>query len=152
GASRQRQNLGQARIHGVEASADLRLGRHVIAAAAYTLAEARVTRSPDNPGLLGNLLAQDPIHRGHLSLAFLHARAELSVQLRAQSQQFEDDANQLPMAGFAALDAFAAVPLTRGIAAFASAQNLLNERYLVGRAGVDTIGPPFLLLAGLRLR
>ncbi|HEY0711704.1 MAG TPA: TonB-dependent receptor [Polyangia bacterium] len=152
GAARQRKNLGQARIHGVEAAGDLRLGRLWLGSASYTLAEARVTGSPDNPGVVGNLLPQAPIHRGRISLAFVHPRAELSAHVRAQGQQFEDDANQLPMDGFVTIDLFASVPLGRGVAAFASVQNLLNERYLVGRAGVDTIGPPLLALAGLRLR
>jgi iron complex outermembrane receptor protein len=152
GAARQRKNLGQARIHGVEASTDLRLGQRFVASAAYTLAEARVTQSPDNPALLGNLLPQDPIHRGRVSLAYLHPRAEVSAHVRAQGQQFEDDANQLPMAGFVTIDLFASIPIAGGVAAFASVQNLLDERYLVGRAGIDTIGPPLMALAGLRLR
>jgi hypothetical protein len=42
--------------------------------------------------------------------------------------------------------------LGRNVEAFASAENLLDRRFLVGRAGVDTVGAPRLVRAGLRVR
>ncbi len=153
GAARQRQNLGRATVRGFELSGDVRLPWHLTALAAYTLAEARVTDAPAHDELRDKLLAQDPVHRARVALTYAHPhRATLGVQVRAQSQQFEDDINTLPMEGFALVDLFAAVPLRWGVELFASAQNLLNQPYLVGRAGVDTVGPPLVLLAGLRRR
>jgi iron complex outermembrane receptor protein len=72
--------------------------------------------------------------------------------LRLQGRSFEDDLNTLPMAGYAVIDAYAGVAVGWGMTVFGSVQNLLDERYLVGRAGVDTIGPPLMALLGLRLR
>ena len=69
-----------------------------------------------------------------------------------QSQSFEDDLNELPMGGYAVVDLHAAVAVGWDVAVFGSVQNLLNDRYLVGRAGVDTLGPPLLAMLGLRLR
>jgi len=74
------------------------------------------------------------------------------VQLRAQSAQFEDDLGTLPMAGFAVLDASAAAPVYRALGVYIAAQNLLDTQYLVGRAGVDTIGPPRTVMIGVRVR
>ena len=56
------------------------------------------------------------------------------------------------MTGYAVIDAYAGVAVGWGMTVFGSVQNLLDERYLVGRAGVDTIGPPLMALLGLRLR
>ena len=159
GPMRQRQNLGRARINGLELAADVRLGSRVVLLGAYTLADSRVTEAPAQPELVGKRLPQDPVHRGRLMAAYTHPRwAEAAVQLRAQGAQFDDDLNQLDMNGFVAVDLFAAVPIRWGLSVFGSAQNLLDRRYLVSRAppapavGVDTFGPPMLLLGGLRYR
>ncbi len=155
GAARQRQNLGRARIHGIDASADARLGRKFFATAAYTLADSRVLEARAQPELEGKRLPQDPVHRARLALAFVHPRwVSATVQFRALGDQFEDDLNDLPMDGFVVLDAFAAVPVARGVQLFASAQNLLGRRYLVGRAttGIDTLGPPLVFMGGIRYR
>jgi outer membrane receptor protein involved in Fe transport len=152
GSTRQRQNLGRARIRGLELSGDLRLGRHFIASAAYTLADSRVIDGGGNAALVGMRLAQDPVHRVRAALTGLGRRGQATVQLRAQSSQFEDDLNTLPMGGFAVLDASADAHVYRFISVYADAQNLFDNRYLVGRSGVDTIGPPRIVMAGIRIR
>ncbi len=149
--SRQRQNLGQARIIGLEAGADARFARFFSLALGYTLVDARVTAGPMD--LVGLQLAQDPAHR--LTLALTYANRDvftLSVQLRVLGAAFEDDRNTLPIAAVALLDASLSRQLGKGLELFVAAQNLLGTSYVVGRAGIDTVGPPFSVRAGLRLR
>src|SRR5467141_3591146 len=67
---RQRQNLGQARIQGIEADAGWRFARNWLVTAAYTLAKSRVTDAPGQPQLVGKQLPQDPKHRTSFSLSF----------------------------------------------------------------------------------
>jgi outer membrane receptor protein involved in Fe transport len=141
GATRQRQNLGRARVRGLELFADARFGRHILASAAYTLADSRVTDGGANPDLAGKRLAQDAVHRARAARTARGRLGQVTLQLRAQSGQFEDDLNMLPMGGFAVLDASADARLYGTLSLHADAQNLLDARYLVGRAGVDTIGP-----------
>ncbi len=152
GATQQRQNLGKADVRGIESSLDVRPFRHFIASLSYDAIDARVVEA-DTPALQGKRLPQDPVHRGRAEIRYVDPHlAFISVQVRAQSAQYEDALNTLPMRGFAVVDLFAALPLYRGLEAYGLVQNLFDTRYLVGRPGVDTIGPPRLLLAGFRLR
>jgi outer membrane receptor protein involved in Fe transport len=153
GSTRQRQNLGRARIRGVEASLDLRFAAYLTTSLAYTLVDSRVTSASAQSELIGKRLAQDPVHRARVAVVATHPRGfELGVAARLQSGQFEDDLNRLAMAGHALIDLTATAPLTRGVMLVAAVENLFDQRYLVGRAGVDTVGPPLLIWAGVRIR
>jgi iron complex outermembrane receptor protein len=153
GAGRQRQNLGRVTARGVDVTADGRLPLGLTLSLGYTLAHARVTAAPAQPDLVGKDVPQAPRHRARAALGWgWRQRVETNVQLRLQGRSFEDDLNTLPMGSYAVIDAYAGVSVGWGVTAFGSVQNLLDERYLVGRAGVDTIGPPLLALLGLRLR
>lgn len=153
GSQRQRQNLGRARVRGVEVGADWRVSRQWTALLAYTLVDSRVRSAPGTPELVGKRLAQDPVHRGTAVVTF-HDAALLTatLQLRVTGPQFEDDLNERGMAGYAVVDAFVSRRLVGGLELFAAAENLFDRQYLVGRAGVDTVGQPFMVRAGLRLR
>jgi outer membrane receptor protein involved in Fe transport len=75
-----------------------------------------------------------------------------SVQVRVLGKQYEDDLNTLAMKPFAVVDLLASRRLFWNLELFAVVENLLDASYLVGRAGVDTVGPPLIARAGLRLR
>jgi len=150
GATRMRQNLGKARVAGVELEASWRPRAAWTTTVAYTLADARVTEAPEHPDLVGKRLAQDPRHRAVAGLAYDDPRiATASVELRYTSRQFEDDLNTLPMGAYVVVDVFARRDLAYGVSAFASVLNVFDRAYLVGRAGVDTIGQPRTLLVGV---
>jgi outer membrane receptor protein involved in Fe transport len=150
---RQRQNLGRARIRGLEAEAGWRIGRTWLATASYTFVDSEVVEAPGQPQLLGKELPQDPRHRAAVALAFDDPRIlAAAVQLRWLGRQYEDDLNTLPMEGVALLDVSASRSLGRGVTLFLSVENLLDEAYLVGRAGVDTVGQPRFVHGGIRLR
>jgi outer membrane receptor protein involved in Fe transport len=150
---RQRQNLGRARIRGVEADAGWRFARGWTANAAWTFVDPTITSAPGQPQLVGKQLPQDPRHRASLSLAFDDpSLVTANAQLRYLGSRSEDDLNALPMGGVLLLDIFASWHATRNLDVFLAVQNLLDERYLVGRAGVDTVGQPRFLHGGLRIR
>lgn len=153
GSTRQRENLGQARVRGVEASVDWKLARQWTALLAYTFVDPVVTRSPGQPGLVGKQLAQDPRHRGTAILTFHDPDiVTATVQLRVTGAQFEDDLNERPMGGYAVVDVSASRRLFWRLHVFGAVENLFDREYLAGRAGVDTLGPPLLARIGLRLR
>lgn len=153
GSQRQRQNLGRARVRGLEAGVDWRMSRQWTALLAYTLVDSEVREAPGALELVGKQLAQDPVHRGTAVITF-HEPSLLTatVQLRVTGPQFEDDLNERGMGGYAVVDAFVSRQLVQRLELFAAVENLFNRRYLVGRAGVDTIGQPLMLRVGLRLR
>lgn len=151
---RQRQNLGRARIRGVEAEAGWQPGRSWRVALAYTLAESRVTGAPGQPQLLGKALPIDPRHRATLRVAFDEPRLfAAGAVVRYVGRQFEDDQNTLPLPAYALLDLSASRRLAPYLEAYLAVENLLDRSYLVGRAGgLDTVGQPRFVHGGLRLR
>jgi outer membrane receptor protein involved in Fe transport len=147
----QRQNLGRARIRGIEAEADLRVGAGWRARAAYALVDSRVTDARGGEQA-GRELPQDPRHRASLSILFDRPRL-LAVlgQLRYLGRQFEDDLNTRPMPAVLLVDLSATRRVTPGLDVVLAVENLLDTEYLVGRAGVDTVGQPRFVHGGVRL-
>lgn len=151
--TRQRMNVGHARVRGMEIEAEARPTQWLTAIVGYTFVEPTVTRRPDAPELVGLDLPQDPRHRLSAQLAFDHPRyATAALFFRYTSAQFEDDRAQLRMNGYAVVDAFISREVAAGVSIFAAAENLFDSQYLVGRAGVETLGAPRTFRFGLRLR
>jgi outer membrane receptor protein involved in Fe transport len=153
GSTRQRQNLGGARVHGLELDARFSFNRFVRAQFDYTWARSEVTDAGDMYALLGKRLPQDPEHRATFGV-LLDNPLWFSglIQIRVIGPQWEDDLNTLSMHGTVLLDAMLSRLLKGGWEIFAAGENILGARYLVGRAGVDTLGAPFTFRIGLRLR
>ncbi|WP_420718283.1 TonB-dependent receptor [Pyxidicoccus sp. MSG2] len=153
GATRRRENLGRARVRGVEAGLDWRLSRQWTAIFAYTFVDPTVTLAPGQPELVGKQLAQDPRHRGTAIVTFDDPGLfTATVQLRVTGPQYEDDLNERGMGGYALVDVAASRHLFWKLDLFAAVENLFDREYLAGRAGVDTLGPPLTARVGLRLR
>jgi iron complex outermembrane receptor protein len=153
GATRRRENLGRARIRGVEAEATFRPAPAVVASAAWTFADASVRSAPGFPELVGKDLPHDPAHRVAARLGYERADVVAArVEVRWLSRAWEDDLNTLPLPAYAVVDATVSRSFGRSVEAFASAENLLDRRFLVGRAGVDTVGAPRLVRVGIRVR
>ncbi|MEJ7604367.1 MAG: TonB-dependent receptor [Kofleriaceae bacterium] len=147
---RMRQNLGRARIAGLELETAWRPTAHWSFTVAYTFMTAEVTDAPDHPDLVGKRLAQVPHHRALASVAYDDPSwITVVADIHYTSPQFEDDLNTLAMDPYTVVDLHVRRAIYGGLTAFASAQNLFDRQYLVGRAGVDTIGQPRTLLAGL---
>jgi len=142
GASRQRENLGETRILGVDLDFTWRVTDAWTARVTHAFSDGEVTAAPAQMELVGKRLAQDPHHRTLVALGYAVRGASVGAQLRYFGRQFEDDLNTLAIGAVVLLDARAEVNLGSGFAMFASAQNLFDRRYLVGRAGIDTEGAP----------
>lgn len=147
--TRRRANLGRTRTRGVSLDLDARLGPLDLRAG-YTVLDAEVAAFPDDPALVGRALPQVPRHQATLSLQAGPPRTlRVGVSVRGGSRQFEDDRNQLPLAGFVTAD----VRVSRRmgpIDAFAVVENLTGRRYEVGRLPTRTVGPPRLFRLGVR--
>jgi outer membrane receptor protein involved in Fe transport len=145
-----RQNLGSARVRGVEVEGSWSPAASLRFSLAWTLADARVTSG----NLYGRLLPQDPRHRVAAAASFSRPDwFDAGVALRWTSDQFEDDRNTLRLPGFAVLDVRVARGLAPGWELFVAAENLLDRRYLVGlQGGVATVGQPLFVRAGVHAR
>jgi hypothetical protein len=61
------------------------------------------------------------------------------------------DLNTLPLRRYFTMDLMASHPLTPALDVFIAAENLLNQRYDIGRTPVLSVAPPILARVGLRL-
>jgi outer membrane receptor protein involved in Fe transport len=150
--TRQRQNLGRIRSEGVEADAELRGGPFVLAVGLLS-ADAEVTSFAADPTLEGKDLPQVPRQQITLQARFEPSSGpRLAVQARTSTSQFDDDRSQFRLASMRTVDATLTVPLHGTLEAFLAGENLLNQRYEVGRTPLLTIGPPRSVRVGLRVR
>jgi len=157
--TRQRQNLGSTISQGVEFEASSQLSSSVTVSGGYQYTHATVTNfSVDpalaglNPSLVGLNVPQIPRHQFDFQARYSRPFILLAVQGRFGGNQFDDDQNTLLLRRYFALDATASHTLRPGVDLFVAVENLLNQRYDVGRTPVLTVGPPILARAGLRLQ
>jgi outer membrane receptor protein involved in Fe transport len=73
------------------------------------------------------------------------------LQGRAASSQFDDDQNLFRLEPYFNLDAFVSRRLNRQFEIFCAIENLLNQRYEVGKTPVTTLGPPILIRGRLQV-
>ena len=141
---RQRQNLGSGTIQGGEAEVVRRLGFRWALRASYLYSQAVVDQT-------GRLFPQVPRHQGLVGLEYLGP-----IQFRADgrflSRQFEDDLNQLHLAGYGVLDLNVRKPLGEQLELFFSVENLFDRKYAVGRLPIERLGTPRLIHGGVRVR
>ncbi len=151
--TRERRNLGRTRSRGIEAEAEFRPANYWSITAGYMFADATVRQAPQDARLVGLSIPQVPRHQFTLQTAYSHPRyLTAAIQFRATGKQFDDDQNRLPLDSFAVIDTTLAKPLTRYFEIFVAAQNLLDQRFSVGRTPIETLGMPRMFRGGLRLR
>ena len=66
--------------------------------------------------------------------------------------QYEDDLNTLPLGEAVVVDVSVSPRISRNAELVLAVENLFDEEYLVGRAGVDTVGQPRFIHGGVRMR
>ena len=97
--------------------------------------------------------AQTPLDQVTASVDWQRGGWAASVTGRYVARQFEDDANSRSLAPATTLDAFVAVPLTRGLAIEARAENIGDARVEAAVTnGVVERATPRTLWLGLRFR
>lgn len=148
--TRRRANLGRTVTRGLSIDLDGRIGP-VDVRAGYAALDASVSAFPQDEALVGLQLPQVPRHQAVLSVQAGPPHAlRVGAVVRASSRQFEDDRNQLPLAGFVTADVRASRRFGR-LDAFAVVENVAGGRYEVGRVPTPTVGPPRLVRVGVRL-
>ncbi len=153
GLGRQRQNIDEIRVRGLELGARLRASSTLDLDVAYLLNDSRVTAADNASGLIGKRLPQVP--ENSLSAGFTWRApfaTKMNARLRWVSEQFEDDENTLPLASATTVDLGFAHPVRHGGEIFLSVENLFSVRVETGRVanGITSIAPPRLARGGVR--
>ncbi|HMP55245.1 MAG TPA: TonB-dependent receptor [Novosphingobium sp.] len=150
---RERRNVGAVRARGLELAAGLALGT-LRFDGSLALTDAEMQGSGLSAALDGKRPAQTPKLAAAGTLAWTPREGwRLATTLRHTGAQAEDDLgiDRLPAA--TTLDAYAQVPLGKGIALVLRAENLAGERILTrNQAGSIDLGVPRTLWAGVKLR
>ena len=151
--TRERENLGRTGSRGVEVDANAHLTSHLDLSASYQFADAKVLRFPANTALEGLLVPQVPRNLFTFQASYSKpSRITLGAQGRFGGAEFDDDQNQLRLDRYFTLDALISRPVGHGVEVFAAGENLLNQRFVVGRTPIRTIGPPLLVRVGIRVQ
>ncbi|HKO62374.1 MAG TPA: TonB-dependent receptor [Pyrinomonadaceae bacterium] len=150
--TRQRQNLGRVRSRGVEVETETRFNQFWDLTAGYLFADATLAEFPANVALEGLMIPQVPRHQFTFQTRYTRPSiVTIGLQGRAASSQVDDDQNLFRLAPYFSLDAFVSRRINRNLDAFVAFENLLNQRYEIGRTPVTTLGPSLLVRAGIKI-
>lgn len=152
GSYRQRRNLDRIDVTGLEAAASWTSGAWTLAGS-LSLTDARVRASGIAAPIDGLRPAQtSPVEAG-ASLRWERDGRSAGLQLRHSGRTYEDDLNRLRLPAATTVDAAASLPLARGVAVTARAENLLDARVIAGRTsdGITERATPRSFWLGLRL-
>ncbi|MEO5774710.1 MAG: TonB-dependent receptor [Sphingomicrobium sp.] len=151
GAYRQRQNIGAINVHGLEASAQWRRGPWK-ALLSSSLANAKVRGSGASASLNGLRPAQTPRFASSASVGWDNERRSATIVLHYEGARFEDDLNRQRLPSALTFDGFAGLPLARGWAVVARAENVFDARVAAGVSGGGVIerATPRTLWLGLK--
>jgi len=147
---RRRANVNAIAAKGVEATFGWRKGA-IMLSGSYALSDSKVRA----PGMAfdGLAPAQSPRHAASATVAWAPKSGALfSLTARYVGDQYEDDlqTNVLPAA--TTVDAFAKMPVMRGVAVIARAENLFDQAVETrNQAGSIDLGTPRTLWIGVRI-
>ncbi len=151
--TRQRRNLGRTRSAGIEAEVELKVTEQLRFSSGYLFAAATFKRAPQDRRLEGLLIPQVPRHQFTMQVSYFNPSIiNAALQFRASGKQFDDDQNQLHLSDYALIDATIARSLGKYFEVFFAVQNLLDERFAVGRTPLETLGMPRMFRGGIRIR
>lgn len=149
---RERQNVDAIHARGVEASADLKLGR-VDLSGSLSWTDAEVKADAAQAALDGKRPAQVPKLSASGTVAWAPRDGwRLAATLRHTGAQYEDDLQVDSLRAATTVDLYAQVPITRFASLVLRGENLTDEAIVTRNAGgsID-LGQPRTLWAGLKL-
>lgn len=141
---RQRQNLGEATVTGIESRLRASLGTRWRLQAASLSTDTEVDAT-------GRELPQVPPHQGSFGLTRT-GRFGLTVAGRWSDRAFEDDLNQLPLPSYFTVDATLRVDVTSRFELTVGANNLLDEDIVTGRLPLEELAAPRQVWVGVTWR
>ena len=153
GSCRQRRNLDNIRVAGIELESEFIINDKWRISAVYLYSNAKINESLERPILEGNRLAQTPEHTARVSLDWLpSSRWRSSLQIQINGNQFEDDGNRRRLGAFTTMDFSTSYLFGKNTRFFATVENLLDTEFEIGKAsnGIVSIGAPFLASVGMR--
>jgi outer membrane receptor protein involved in Fe transport len=151
--TRQRQNLGRARVAGTELGAEWRTDRGLLRTNWFA-ASAKVREFPADPSLVGLRLPQVPPYRGSVQASWRAPwRLDFDALVRVEGERFDDDQNLLRLAPYGVVDLRVAREIGR-LELFLSVDNVFDREYAVQATPVEILGTPRTVVAGgtVRLR
>jgi outer membrane receptor protein involved in Fe transport len=141
--TRERQNIGVTRSCGFEADALFRATPELTINAGYLHVDAKVREMPGNAPLVGKRLLRCLAIQGSVQVQYSRSKiGTFSMQMRAASEQFDDDLNLLPLKAFFAADVFASHAVTRRTSVYFAGENIFDARIEAGRTPVLTLAQP----------
>lgn len=149
---RERQNVDSIHARGIEASADLKLGK-VDLSGSLSWTDAKVKATAAQIALDGMRPAQVPKLAASGTVAWAPADGwRLAATLRRTGAQYEDDLQVDTLPAATTLDLYAQVPITRFASLVLRAENLTDETIVTRNAGGSMdLGQPRTLWAGFKL-
>lgn len=149
--TRQRQNLGRARVRGLQSDIEYRLNPWWKITGHYLFNEATVGDFPAEPVIQGKIIPQVPRHRAGLGLEYARP-TWFNVRLhgRFESARFDDDLNQVTLGSLVVADLTLSRALGKLWEMFFSAENLFNRRYAVQATPIQLLGTPIIVTVGVR--
>jgi outer membrane receptor protein involved in Fe transport len=148
----QRENLGQLTSKGMTAEWAVKPFSFMTVTGGYQLAFSTVTKFQVEPSLVGNWTPQVPRNMATLQMRFERERwGILGVDLRTSGHQFDDQANQYRLAGYAQVDLYGEHTFGERWRVYSAVQNLFNQPVEAGRTPLLTLGSPRTVTVGLRL-
>lgn len=153
GVLRQRQNLDEVEVAGLEASLRWKPSKEWTLGAAYLYSHATVEKAPNAPGLEGKRLEQAPSHVATASVAWHPSdKWTFILQTRFTGSQYEDDLNTLKLSSSTTVDLGVNYQLTKRLRLDLNIENLFDTTIETGKRddGLVSIGAPFLISLGAR--
>jgi outer membrane receptor protein involved in Fe transport len=149
--TRQRQNLGRARMRGIDAEFEYRFNPQWNLRGHYLFGEATVEKFPVDRILEGKFIQQVPRHRANLGLDYANPRiVNVSIQGRFDGLRFDDDLNRLKLGSFFVTDLTVSRPLGEWWEVFLAIENLFDRQYAVQATPVQSLGTPIIVSGGVR--
>lgn len=155
--TRQRQNVGKTRAHGIELDAEYAPFANLRFSASYLFTDSRFSQAETRPQanvlnaeLIGNFLPQ--VARNQVTFQSIYrptAKLTFSLQARFSDAQFEDDLNTLRLRPYSTFDTFVSYKLKR-FEIFSAIENVFNSRYDIGLTPNRTVAAPRFVRIGLR--
>ena len=141
---RQRQNLGQVRVRGLELETGLEGDTPWSLRMGYLYSQTEVRET-------GLRLPQVPNHQFTAEIGY-EGPVAASLQGRWVGDQFEDDRNSMVLERFFLLGASVRKPLGESLEIFLAVENLLDRDYVVRLTPLPSLGIPRLVYGGVQLR
>lgn len=151
---RELDNVGEMRATGLELESDVQLSSNWVFQLSYLFNDTEISKSPDNPQLVGNQVRQAPKHSFTARLRNSSRWFDTSLLARYVGSRYEDDLNRLKVDDFLLFDLRFSRPVSDSAELFLVIENLLDEAYeiKVENNGAIEIGRPRFVGLGLRFR